>query len=227
MTFYTYMWLRADATPYYVGKGHGDRAFTSRGHGVHRPKESARILVQFWSSEQEAFDMEKFYIRLFGRKDNGTGILRNRTDGGEGCLLSAADTARRNAAIKAAYTTERREEQRQKMLGNKHSLGFIPSEESKKRMRLAKLGKNKSAETRRRMSAAKKGNKDGLGHFVSATTRQKLHDANKGQGLGRKLSAVTRERMGVARRGKSIATKGKPWSAARRSAHDRKVATCQ
>src|SRR5208283_4293589 len=56
---------------------------SSRHHKLHRPKESARILIQFWSSEPEAFEMEKYYIRLFGRKDNGTGILRNMTDGGE------------------------------------------------------------------------------------------------------------------------------------------------
>jgi hypothetical protein len=83
--FYTYLWLRADATPYYVGKGKDNRAFSGQ-HSVPPPCR-ARILIQFWSSEQEAFDMEKFYIRLFGRKDNGTGILCNQTDGGEGCGL--------------------------------------------------------------------------------------------------------------------------------------------
>ena len=84
MTFYTYMWLRGDATPYYVGKGTGKRAFQRRDHGVHRPVADARILVQHWASEAEAFEMEKYYIRLFGRKDNGTGILKNLTNGGEG-----------------------------------------------------------------------------------------------------------------------------------------------
>ena len=83
--FYTYMWLRADAMPYYIGKGKDNRAFSGQ-HSVPPPCR-ARILIQFWSSEQEAFDMEKFYIRLFGRKDNGTGILCNQTDGGEGCGL--------------------------------------------------------------------------------------------------------------------------------------------
>src|SRR5271157_5084983 len=81
--FYTYLWLRKDGTPYYIGKGKGKRAFTSRDHTINRPKDDARIFVQRWESEQKAFEMEKWYISLFGRKDNRTGILRNRTDGGD------------------------------------------------------------------------------------------------------------------------------------------------
>src|SRR5208337_1870841 len=84
MGFYTYMWLREDGTPYYIGKGEGGRGFTSKAHKIHRPKDDARILVQYWSDEETAFEMEKYYIRLFGRRDNGTGILRNLTDGGDG-----------------------------------------------------------------------------------------------------------------------------------------------
>lgn len=84
MDFYTYLWLRADGTPYYVGKGAGQRAFVNYGRRIYRPKDDARIVIQCWSNETEAFEMERFYIKLFGRKDNGTGILRNMTDGGEG-----------------------------------------------------------------------------------------------------------------------------------------------
>jgi hypothetical protein len=66
-----------------VGKGSGKRAYTSNAHGVHRPESNHLIIVQFWESEEKAFEMEKWYIDFFGRKDNGTGILRNLTDGGE------------------------------------------------------------------------------------------------------------------------------------------------
>src|ERR1019366_1802205 len=81
--FYTYLWFREDFTPYYVGKGTGSRAFIRNGHGVHRPENISRILVQCWESEEKAFEMEKWYIFFYGRKDNGTGCLRNLTDGGE------------------------------------------------------------------------------------------------------------------------------------------------
>ena len=81
---YTYLWLRSNGTPYYVGKGHGKRAYKNGERAVKRPECEFRILVQHWVSEQEAFSMEKFWIALYGRKDLGTGILRNRTDGGDG-----------------------------------------------------------------------------------------------------------------------------------------------
>ncbi len=82
MGFYTYIWFRKDGTPYYVGKGSGRRVRVSCKR--HRPPERTRTLVQFWRDEATAFEIEKYYIRLFGRKNNGTGILRNLTDGGEG-----------------------------------------------------------------------------------------------------------------------------------------------
>jgi hypothetical protein len=92
--FYTYLWLRPNGTPYYVGKGTGKRAFSSQ-HRLPAPKEPARIFIQFWADEAEALEMEKYYIKLFGRNDIGTGILRNFTDGGDG-LTNPGPVARRN-----------------------------------------------------------------------------------------------------------------------------------
>jgi hypothetical protein len=82
--FYSYLWLREDGSPYYVGKGSGRRAFRSFGHGLIRcPQDSIRIRIFLLPTEAAAFAFERMLIRLFGRKDLGTGILRNRTDGGD------------------------------------------------------------------------------------------------------------------------------------------------
>jgi hypothetical protein len=83
MEFYTYLWLRDNLTPYYVGKGSGKRAWLS--HKGHRPpNDLTRILILHQPSEQEAFNKETELIAQFGRKDLGTGCLRNMTDGGDG-----------------------------------------------------------------------------------------------------------------------------------------------
>jgi len=83
--FYTYAYLRENGTPYYVGKGTGLRAYGKRSKGVKPPKDKERILIlKKGLSEKEAFRHEIYMIAVFGRKDLGTGILRNRTDGGEG-----------------------------------------------------------------------------------------------------------------------------------------------
>lgn len=80
--FYTYLWLREDGSPYYVGKGKGRRGFTSKDHR-HKCPPKERIITQGWESEEEAFEAEKFLILYYGRIDQGTGCLRNLTDGGD------------------------------------------------------------------------------------------------------------------------------------------------
>ena len=84
--FYVYGYLRAtNNSLYYVGKGKEDRAFVKRGRKIKPPKDKNKIVfLRKGLTEEKAFEWERFYIKRYGRKDNGTGILRNLTDGGEG-----------------------------------------------------------------------------------------------------------------------------------------------
>jgi hypothetical protein len=83
--FYTYAYLREDGTPYYIGKGNGKRATVRRKKGINPPKDLSRVIYLKQNlSEEEAFKHERYMVFVFGRKDLGTGILHNRTNGGDG-----------------------------------------------------------------------------------------------------------------------------------------------
>lgn len=88
--YYTYAYLRElDGTPYYIGKGKKkNKKYYSRTTARHSnitipPKKRILILKEF-EFEFDAYAHEKYMISIFGRKDLGTGILHNRSDGGEG-----------------------------------------------------------------------------------------------------------------------------------------------
>lgn len=83
MNYYTYAYLREDGTPYYIGKGK-NRRIDSQHVNVPVPPQDRRIYLKQGLTEIDAYRHEMYMIDVLGRKDLGTGILINRSPGGEG-----------------------------------------------------------------------------------------------------------------------------------------------
>lgn len=80
--YYVYAYLRENGSPYYIGKGKGNRAY-DKNHNVSIPPSERIVFLEKNLSEIGAFALERRYIKWYGRKDQG-GFLRNLTEGGDG-----------------------------------------------------------------------------------------------------------------------------------------------
>ena len=172
MKYYTYAYLREDKTPYYIGKGSGNRAYWKGRRCVPTPTDKSRILIlKHFEKEEDAFKHEIYMIAVLGRKDLGTGILRNLTDGGEGGSgwtptqeqIDKSANARRGRKASPEHCKAISEGQKGKV---------IPPE-VKEKMKVARRKRVISEETKRKTSATMKGRPHSPEH------RRKLAEANR------------------------------------------------
>lgn len=80
------MYLReSNNTPYYIGKGKGNRAYVDHGR-IHLPVDKNKIVILKSNlTNQQASELEIQIIKRFGRKNiDPDGILHNITEGGDG-----------------------------------------------------------------------------------------------------------------------------------------------
>lgn len=207
--FYSYLWLREDGTPYYAGKGKGRRAFMSWAHGVHKPADRTRILVFPMLHEADAFESEIAFIDLFGRKDNGTGILRNLTNGGEGAAVHVVSLAARQKASASlrgrSFSDIHRFRLSQAGKVRTKIYGRVPSDETRKKISDARQGFRYSLESRKKMRDS------GIRRCarinpMNEELKEKLRimrAGRPGKNLGAKLSEETKRKMSEAHKKKN------------------------
>jgi len=226
--FYTYAYLREDRTPYYIGKGTGRRIYSTNRKGLKPPKDKSRIILLKQNlPEEEAFKHEIYMIVVFGRIDLGTGILHNKTDGGEGTSNPSKETKLRIVQSRFGYThsekTKRKisevnkgrihlEETKEKISTAKK--GKILSKEHKAKLSEVNKGKTHSEETRRKMSEYLKGKTHSeertrkqseaqKGKTHSEETKRKISETNKNP------SEETRKKISEVNKGKTLSEETK------------------
>lgn len=209
--FYVYAYLRnkdsltgKQGTPYYIGKGNGNRAYAK--HFAPVPTDHSNIkFIKENLTEQQAHDLEIELILKFGRKDLGTGILHNRTNGGEGISNPSVATREKLAYAKRNESKETRLKRSQAAKNRKRT---PLSEETKRKISEANLGKKRTTETKEKMSTAK------INKPLTKEHKIKISKALTGKPKA-PFSDQHKENIGKVHRGKS-------WSPARRAAQNTK-----
>ena len=193
MKYYVYSHITKDTGKiFYIGKGRGNRAFSEDRSKLWKNVANKHgwkaVIICDDLTEDEAFEVEKFYIKEYGRIDLGTGNLVNLTDGGEGPSNPSIETRRK---MSISHKGKVLSEEHIKKISLLHK-GRKRSEETRKKISESAKRRVFSEETRQKMSESKKGKRR------SAETLLKILEANKGRVSplkGRKHSEESRKKM--------------------------------
>lgn len=241
--FYVYEHWRPDTNCcFYVGKGHGDRAFRLNKRNRHHRHITRKLSelglsveVRIISDRMSEPDALAFEIERIKFWREAQGFLTNITDGGDGVsglvhsdqskelmrlkrkaqkvVHSEATRKKIAAANRIAHKGKKNPDHSARMTGRRHS------PEHRAKISAGNIGKVPSVETRQKISAANKG------RIVSDEARAKMRAAQLGRKnpehslrmSGRKLSEEHRAKIGAAGKGRPGPWAGKTPSAETRA----------
>lgn len=181
MIFYVYSYTEpGEEDPFYIGKGHNDRAYAHLRRKFRQAKtrfycklNSLRVQgiqpqIDYLGKDMfeiEAFALEEYLIKYYGRLDLGTGCLTNHTDGGDGVkgLLCSIDTRKKIS-----------EANKGNVAWNKGIKSGELSFDTRYKMSLAKVGVEKSFQTRERISNAQVNRSETINQLISKAHTEKF-----------------------------------------------------